>query len=95
MTERKKFTLLKLEGIIFAISIIFFTVMFYFGYLDKYMLCTMLLFFFAMLFSINASIQADRSSMRVSRFNIWLSIFLSMAGIAMGIYFYMSGLIVF
>lgn len=95
MAERKRFTFLKLEGIFFAVAIVFFTVMYYFKYLDIYTLTPMLLFFCAMLFSINGTIQANRSSVKIGRFNIWLSILLSVAGTVAVAYFYSNGLLSF
>lgn len=91
MTEKRKFTLLKIEGAVFALAMIFFTVMFYFQYITKYMLIVMLLTFTAFLFSINATIQEERVSKRVGRINFLISILLFIGALGFTIYFYSIG----
>ena len=76
MTEKAKFTLLKFEGVFFAIAMIFFTVMYYFGFFTKYVLIMMICFFSAVLFSINATVQGVRNSKVVEKFNIFISFLL-------------------
>ena len=95
MTQGKQFKLLKVEGFIFAIGVISFLVMFYFNYISKYFLCTSILLFSAVLFSINASLTQAQGKVSTSKLNIFLSAFLFIAGLGLGIYFYATGLIGF
>lgn len=94
MAERQNHTLLKVEGFIFSLGVIFFMVMFYFNYISKYFLGVSILLFSAVLFSINATLQQQRS-VSASKFNIFLSFLLFAAGIGLGVYFYSAGLITF
>ncbi len=95
MAEKQNHTLLKIEGFIFAIAVIFFLVMFYFGYItSKYFIGVSILFMSAVLFSINASLQQQKN-VPASKFNIFLSFLLFAGGIGLGIYSYSAGLIAF
>jgi len=95
MTERKSNTLLKIEGLIFSLAVIFFLVIFYFNYISKYFVCISILFFSAVLFSINATLTQTEGKISSSKFNIFLSALFFFAGLGLSIYFYATGLIAF
>ena len=95
MTNQKRLTLLKIEGLFFAVAMIFFTVMYYFSYMTKYLLVSMILMFASVLFSINSTIQGYRNSKATERFNIVLSVLFFMATLGLTIYFYSAGLLGF
>ena len=94
MVEKQNHTLLKIEGFVFALGVVFFLIMFYFNYISKYFLGVSILFFSAVLFSINATLQQQKN-VPVSKLNIFLSFLLFAAGLGLGIYFYSTGLIAF
>ncbi len=95
MTGTKKLTLLKLEGFLFAAASIFFMVMFYFNYISKYFLCSTLLMFSAVLFSINVSLQQNKGNKPMEKLNIFLSALFFIAALGFSIYCYATGLITF
>ena len=95
MTNAKRLTLLKIEGIIFAISIVGFTIMFYFNYISKEFLATSVLMFIAVLFSINVSIQDRIGNIKTAKFNMFLSYLLFIVSIGLSIYYYATGVFTF
>lgn len=95
MTGTKKLTLLKLEGFFFAAASIFFMVMFYFNYISKYFLCSVLLMFCAVLFSINVSFQQNKGNKPMEKLNVFLSALFFIAALVFSIYCYATGLISF
>ena len=94
MTDKRNLTLLKLEGLLFALGSIFFIVMFYFEFISKYFLCIGLLFFCAFLFSINATLQHQKSK-SMSKLNMFLSAFMFIGGLGLAVYSYAMGIITF
>ena len=93
MTEKKSFTLLKIEGVIFALAVILFLVVFYFNFISKYFVCTSIMLFVAVLFSINATLTQSQGKVPTSKLNIFLSALFFFAGLGFGIYFYAMGLL--
>lgn len=95
MESTKRLTLLKVEGIFFAVAIVFFTVMFYFQYISKEFLATSILMFVAVLFSINVSIQQQGGKASIAKVNAFLSTLLFIASIGLAIYYYVTGVFTF
>lgn len=91
---KEKHTILKLEGLLFAVTAIVFMVLFYFNFISKYFLCISLLFFSGFLFAVNATLQQQKSK-TVSKFNILLAFLLFASGAALLIYCYAIGYISF
>ena len=94
MAEKNNFILLKLEGLLFAMGSIFFMIMFYFEFISKEFLCIGLLFFCAFLFSINATLQHQKSK-SMSKLNMLLSAIMFIGGLGLTIYSYAMGIITF
>lgn len=94
MAQKSNVILLKVEGFLFSLASIGFIVMFYFKYISKYFLCTSLLLYSAVLFSIIASLQQNKNR-TVSKLNVFISALFAVAGLAVGVYFYATGLLSF
>lgn len=96
MEERKKFTLLKIEGLLFALAIFAFIILFYLKIVtNKFFVGISILFMVAVLFSINSTIQENRTSKSISKFNIFVSSLIFFVAIGLSIYGYVAGLITF
>lgn len=96
MEERKKFTLLKIEGLLFALAIFAFIILFYLKIVtNKFFVGISILFMVAVLFSINSTIQENRTSKSISKFNIFVSSLFFFVAIGLSIYGYVAGLITF
>lgn len=95
MADKKRIALLKVEGIVFALAIILFIVMFYFKFISKEFLAISILMFSAVLFSINVSVQQVRTSKTVAKFNAFLSSVLFVASISFSVYYYAIGVFSF
>lgn len=96
MEERKKFTLLKIEGLLFALAIFAFIILFYLKIVtNKFFIGVSILFMVAVLFSINSTIQENRTSKSISKLNIFVSSLFFFVAIGLSIYGYVAGLITF
>ena len=91
MKGTKRLNFLKFEAIIFSIAIIGFMVMYYFKYIDKYLLGVTTLMLSACVFSANASIQAWNDKKSIVKLNLFLAALLFIAGIVFAIMFWSTG----
>ena len=91
MQGTKRLNFLKFEAIIFSIAIIGFMVMYYFKYIDKYLLGVTTLMLSACVFSANASIQAWNDKKAVVKLNLYLAGLLFVAGLIFALIFWSTG----
>lgn len=96
MGERKKFTLLKIEGLLFAVAVFAFIVLFYLKIVtNKFFIGVSILFMVAVLFSINSTIQEDRTSRSISKLNVFVSSLFFFVAVGLSVYGYVAGLLTF
>lgn len=91
MKGSKRLTFLKIETAIFSIAIIGFMVMYYFKYIDKYLLGVTTLMMSACVFSANASIQAWKENKVVVKLNLFLAALFFVAGLVFALMFWSTG----